>query len=337
MKSQKLFLTLFVITVILLFTSVGFNAWQYKLNMALSEKVKPEKTAQLKVEDNSTDTPVKVERKDIKIESIPALSKTQEPHSEKVKQLESDLESAEQEIEIAYDELSDELAKKQEYKDAQKQLSKLFTSTSDSNKSMRETATRRAADDYDPLFKKLDITEDDFQKLKDLIVKNTLATTFMASSEEGLTKEEKLKASQERFEKAMKIDDSITELLGQKNYEVYQNYKNSITERRELNNFLETLPPDNRLSEDQEDRLIQKMYEERMAFYLNNQPDPKMLDNREEMDKFFMEARKNTNNKYLEASRNIFSPAQVEKYEAYLENKVKQDELIRKMSSYIND
>jgi hypothetical protein len=55
------------------------------------------------------------------------------------------------------------------------------------------------------------------------------------------------------------------------------------------------------------------------------------------MRKLSIEIQKSTNDKYLEASRGILSPEQVEQYKNYLLKKSEESESMMKMSEYLNE
>jgi ribosomal 30S subunit maturation factor RimM len=59
--------------------------------------------------------------------------------------------------------------------------------------------------------------------------------------------------------------------------------------------------------------------------------------NPSEMRKLSIEIQKSTNDKYLEASRGILSPEQVEQYKNYLLKKSEESESMMKMSEYLNE
>ncbi len=95
-----------------------------------------------------------------------------------------------------------------------------------------------------------------------------------------------------------------------------------LAERSNREQFAKTLPPGNRLSEEQEDALIDSMYKGRQGIYSENPDDiTSTSDSQKEISQRSLKMTRLTNQKYLEAARGILSPEQYEQYKSYLQKK----------------
>ncbi|MDM7918612.1 MAG: hypothetical protein QUS12_05535, partial [Methanosarcina sp.] len=330
MKSNKMLLTLFSITAILLLASLGLNLHQYLQIKKMSGAVVSKDNIQ--VNSSTESSSANSQNREEKIAVANTENKT---GTDKINELEYHLGAAEEEASIAYGQLSDELTKKEEFKKAREKLNKSMLSESSLKKS-RDIFARERAEDYGPLLNKLDLSEEEAKKLKDLLFEQN-RESFISIA--GVTTEEEekemMKKASEHF---MKYKDEIRALLGEEKYSIYDDYSNRIPDRTSLNEFMESLPPENRISDEQAERLIDAMYDGRVSTY-SYMPTgiTSTTSNQSEMRKLSMEIQKRTNEKYLEASRGILSPEQVEQYKNYLLKKSEATESMMKMSEYLNE
>jgi hypothetical protein len=130
-------------------------------------------------------------------------------------------------------------------------------------KKSRDIFARERAEDYGPLLNKLDLSEEEAKKLKDLLFEQN-REIFISIA--GVTTEEEekemMKKASEHF---MKYKDEIRAFLGEEKYRIYDDYSNRIPDRISLNEFMESLPPENRISDEQAERLIDAMYDGRIS------------------------------------------------------------------------
>ena len=351
MKSQKTLLALFSSTALLLVASFGFNIYQYQRIKGLSEITALEQNAKNKSADDSDPLHVTATEQITKSESVNDLdpshtgikisktyitteNKGERSGVNEIDNLEYQLNAAEEEVDMATLQLAEELTKKDEYKKAIKNLSRSLQSD-ESLKKANEESARRMADDYDPLFKKLSMSEEEFEEFKDLLVQKNLEM-FSASYSPDSSEEEKKEAIEKSRESSAKYQKQIREFLGEEQYETYMSFTMRQQEYRELNDFMKTLPPDSGISETLVDDLIDSMYKGRQAVYAENRSDMTSRSNtQQEMIKRSLNMMKMTNEKYLEASRSVLSPEQVEQFKTYLQKKVDRMESSMKISEYL--
>ncbi len=336
MKSHKMLSALFAFTVLLLLVSLGFNAYQYKQIKGISEKITSEKVIETNSSGNSGLTSAKTSDQN-KQEDIAIAAKQEKTGVNKVKELEYHLNAAEEEVDMANEKLSEELTKKEGYRKARDQLSRSMLSDA-AMKRARESSAVRMSDEYDPLFKKLDISEEKFEKFKDIVIERSMKQYNFPAYTTAASDEEKKEVLQNINEVYTSYNNKIRELLGDENYQTYQFYTNRMMERRNFSEFIETLPPDTAITDDQADLIIDKMYDARIAVYTENPiKTTEMSDDPMELRNMMLEKQKLTNEKYLEASREILTPDQAEQYKAYLQKKTEMEESMMKISNYLND
>ncbi len=330
MKSNKMLLTLFFITALLLLASLGLNIYQYLQIRGKSATSAAEKIAHTYPSNDSSYATSQNSKGGMAIANVGDKEGT-----DKINELEYHLGAAEEEAGIAYEQLTDELTKKKEFKKARDKLSKSILSESSITKA-RDNFAREMAEDYGPLLMKLDLSEEDAKKLKDLLFEQNRGSFISIA---GLTSEEERKDMiKKASENSMKYQDELRALLGGENYRTYQDYSNRIPDRRNLNEFMESLTPENRISDEQADRLIDAMYDGRISTY-SNMPTGMIstTSKQSEIMKWSMETQKKTNEKYLEASRGVLSPELVEQYKNYLLKKSEETESMVEMSEYLNE
>ena len=329
MKTQKLVLkSAFCFAGLLFLLLIGFNIYQYQQIKKLSEKTVPEKIVKNESTNDSQATPFKMVQKS-KMKSSTPVSKKEKSSTNEINELEYQLNAAEEELDMANEELFDELSKKAEFIKAREQYTKNMLSNPAFNKKKRDILTLNLGNDFDPLFKKLNISKEEFDEFKGLLVDKMMEVDSISASIIGASSdEEKAKAIQQSIEIREKYENQISELLGEEN-ETYQSYLTRLTERRSLNEFMETLSPDNRINEDQTEALINSMYEARKAANAEMGSDSNMrsiLNASEDTRKWRIEKTKRINEKYIETSRDMLSPEQVEQYERYLQQKIDMEE-----------
>lgn len=193
------------------------------------------------------------------------------------------------------------------------------------------------ADDYDPLFGKLNLSEEEFAEFKDILVEKNIEQ-FSSSYSLDASEEEKQAAIEKSRETSIKYDNQIREFLGEEQYGTYQNYNMRVYYYRDLNEFMDTLPPEGRISEGQTEILVEAMYEGNRAVSMENTlTRPYTSYSQKEIMERSLKTTKLANEKYVEASRSVLSPEQVEQYKAYLQKKVDRQESSMKIQEYLYD
>ena len=155
----------------LLLASIVINISQYQQFKKLSIRPVTEKITKNKhVIDSKSDsavTPSKISQK-----STTPASKETKPDTSEIDRLEYYLRAAEEELIMTYEQLDEELYKKAEYKKARDLFAKSMSSLSNTvnRKRVRDSLTQILGNDYDPLYKKLSLSEEEFNEFKDILV-----------------------------------------------------------------------------------------------------------------------------------------------------------------------
>lgn len=350
MTTQKVLLkTAYCLAGLLILASIGLNIFQYQRNKKLYERPVPEKitkdesagkTMSVPVEmdqkrDVESTAPVKMDQKKpvkstapvkmvqkSEMKSTAPASKKENSNTSEMNELEYHLDAAEEELDMTNKQLSEELTKKAEFKDAYDS----FTSNSAFQKTLKDSLKKAMIQtldkSYDPLLKKLNFSKEEGDEFKGILtdrmmeIQEAIPPNILTASDE-----EKAKMNQQTKEIRDKYDNKISEFLGEENSEIYRSYNKSLSERSSLNSFMETVSPDNRVNEEQTEALIDSMYAGRKAVYDEMGPDMDMIsstDLTEENIARQIEKQRRVYEKYMEASRNILPAEQAEQYKAYL-------------------
>jgi hypothetical protein len=344
MKTQKLIIRIvYCLAGVLFLVSIGFNIFQYKQFRELSKKpvyVNVDKNGSIVDSNTASNTASLKFTKNTMMKSTSNEGKTENSSGGETDELTYHLNAAKEELDYTNNQLSEELSKKAEFKKAWTQTSRT-QSDPVYEKIRKDSSTKMVNGNYDPLFKKLDISKDMFNELKAMLVDkdieiNGLSETYLNAS----TKEEKEKVTQQLTDINEKYANKISDFLGTKNNEVYQAYEERLPERRDLTNFIGSLPPDNRINETRMDELIDSMYEARKAINTENaatKNEDSYTEITEELISQSMERVKRVNERYVELSRGFMTPEQVEQYNAYLKQQLEVGEAALKMSLYLNE
>ena len=344
MKTQKLVLKIvYCLAGLLLLASIGINAVQYLQFRKFSENPESHKLSKNEPvsdpKNNSDSVPVKKDQKN-KIKKTATAGNVQNSDTSESNELEYHLNAAKEELDMTNDQLSEELAKKEEFKKAYYQPS---SRNSDPvyKKIRKEAYTRRLGEDYDPLYNKLDISKEKFDEFKGMLLDkemelSELSETYSSAS----TKEEKDKIIQQEKDLYEKYKTKIGDLLGDNKNEIYQSYVDRLTERRRLTDFMNGQSADNRIAEEQMEDLIDSMYTARKAVYDEMGPGTQITSSSDLTEEVIAEISKRmarVNERYVEAGNGIMTREQSEKYKAYLKQQLEMQEASLKMSLYLND
>ena len=237
------------------------------------------------------------------------------------------------------DRLSEELSKKEEFKKAYYQPSR---NNSDPvyKKIRRDSITKLINEDYAPLFKKLNITEEEFDKLKEILFDKRMEIDDLSEPYlNAATTEEKETVIQQQRDIDNNYKNRIAEFLGEEKNEIYQSYENRHTERIRLSDFMMGQPADKRINEEQTESLIDAMYDARKVIYDEKDTEKNESSSglTEEKIAQSMEMQSRVNEKYVEASSGIMPPDQLEQYKTYLKQQLDMQEASLKMSLYLNE
>jgi len=169
-----------------------------------------------------------------------------------------------------------------------------------------------------------------------------LSHRFMIGASAGMKmmnsdKEQREELKQQIEQEEKTVDSMIEEMLGEEKYKEYEEYKDTMGERMALNQFNQQLGiSGSSLTKEQKDQLVNAMYEERLnASKSSDYFDAKDADiedfNDTNMEKYQNQLQA-INNKTLERSKKILDDTQLEKFELFLINLQRQQEMQLKMA-----
>lgn len=343
MKIQKYILKIvYCLAGLLFLVSVGINIYQYGQFKNHSEKPVSEKIVKKETVNDPGSTsesiPVKTAQ-EAQMTGTSSEGTVEKPDAGEIKELKYHLNAAEEELDMTNEQLSEELSKKEEFKRAWSQPG---SNSSDPvyAKIRKDAYTKRINRDYDPLFKKLNISEENFNEFKDLLLDkekemSKLSDAYSSASSD----EEKQKVIGQEMEINEKYNNRINDFFGEEKFEIYQSYVDRLPQRRSLTEFMETVPTDKRIGEEQTDDLIDSMYSARENVMAEMGPVKNNNSTRltEEMLDESMKRQSRINEKYVEVSRGVMTPDQLEQYKAHLKRELEMQDAILKMSLYLND
>ena len=135
--------------------------------------------------------------------------------------------------------------------------------------------------------------------------------------------EEKRTELQQHFEDLKKENDAkISGLLGDNDFKKYESYRDRISERQIVTNFVESLSPGHKLTEALQQNHINFMYEERKNVYSEQGYDEKKLTFPSEMNEEgiakVMEMTDRTYDGYIKGANTTLSASQTEQFKTYL-------------------
>ena len=169
---------------------------------------------------------------------------------------------------------------------------------------------------YGALSKYLSLPPDKLDALKELLADRQMALTeagmsMMSGSGDRKQAAEDAKTVRDDYDK------KIQDLLGPQDFQAFQDYEKTVSERVQLQLFKDALPADAALTEQQEDDLITAMYEERKALpassLINNKtPDPSQLT--EERIAEALKEFEQLQQRYADRAAAILTPAQLEQF-----------------------
>lgn len=190
---------------------------------------------------------------------------------------------------------------------------------------------------YADLFKELNLSPEELDKFKDILVNGQMALSeisFEISS--ATTKEQKAELQKRVAEAREKNEAEIKDFLGSK-YDTYHDYTEMATTRSVINSFKESLSPEDQLTESQEKELTQIMYKEQMQVFAEIGYDPrKEIEFNSDVKSGSVDGQlknmEKIHTRSIANSKGVLSDSQLQKYEEYLKSQREMMELASKLS-----
>lgn len=289
---KKLFLSLASLITLI---AIGVNIFLYQKVMELSDKLALNEVT--KEEQTSQPVPDPVEQSSNK-----AVTNS---NTDEIDELKYHLNATEEEIDMVSDQLTealDENNKGATLEEVQKRL-------------MENDIKQNIDRDFALLYKRLTLSPEDLDEFKHIELEWRLATLQLSDPHTIETLE---KAARLRQENMDKFNQEFIDLLGEEKFMIYDDFRNTLQERNEVNSFIADMGPENRISENVAEELIQGMYEARRTIEkeiddIFNSPDSWDIKNLH-----MLETQIKVFEKYEEAADNILSPDQAELFNTRL-------------------
>jgi hypothetical protein len=151
----------------------------------------------------------------------------------------------------------------------------------------------------------------------------------------GRSVEDKKDLEKQHKEIQEKYKGKISQFLGNDKNRIFENYVERLTERNNLQNFMETMSPDLELNEDQTESLIDAMYAARKSVPVEKDNDDGRMT--EEKITKSLEMQSCVYEKYMEAISKVMADEPTKKYRTYLKQQIEMYESLLKMSLYLDD
>jgi hypothetical protein len=234
------------------------------------------------------------------------------------------LDASEEELDMANKQLTDEQKKKAEFAKNAIELQKKMLQDPATKKMYRDSIKAMLDSTYGALFKELNLSPEKLEKLKELLVDQQMAALDINQEMMSTTpSEENKKELQQRFEDLKEDNDAkLSELLGNGNFEKYATYRDRLSERQLVSNFMQSLGTNDKLTETQQQTLVESMYQERKNIFSEKGYDEKTMVLPSDMDEQgiakLLERTDYTFNGYIKSSNATLSAAQTEQFKTYL-------------------
>jgi hypothetical protein len=282
-------------------------------------------------------------------DSPPKTSTTQSPPPEdggSTEQLASEidalkyhLEATEEELDMAREDLANERDKETEKASDLITMQKKMLENPSAKKMMRSTFENTLGETYGALFKELGLSDEKIQSFKTLLADYQMQTMEVSLDlmDQSLPEDERKKIMALLEDQKAELENQVSDLIGAKNYEIYDAYQERLTERQFAAAFFDSFGTDNGLSEEKEQELIDTMYAARKeveAEYGIDSSDISQtfgdgdLDATEMMAQQ-MERMNSIFDRYIESARGVLSESQAKQFTA----KMKEQQELMAMSA----
>lgn len=239
----------------------GLSIFQYQQIRKLSQNASPD----MITGDNPTAEVIPSRSKTA--HQNPAKGKTlagikNESATDEINDLEFQLKAVEEELDITHEQLFDEISRQEELREKEKQQDEDWKQNS-----MRiEAKLMRIEDDYADLFEDMDLSLEELEEFKKLLVDRSIALSDQDREEifQAVSENEKRELQQETYDIVEWFDTKTRDFLEDEDFKKYHEYAERLTEREIITAFNESLDsPGDNLSDAQAKQLIDAMYKER--------------------------------------------------------------------------
>jgi hypothetical protein len=318
-KIKKIFIGLACLVVVVL---IGLSMYQQQQLKRISQPVNVESAAVDEPASN-TQSAQADNTKQYPDGNTPLIdAKAIQPETSDSKALEATLNATEKELDAAQKQLAEDAARKKELKEKELEMQRQYLK----DPSYKNYLTTYIGTDFADLFKDLNLSPEEVDKLKDLMVDFLIAhSEINLDSASAYTDEEKA-ALRKRAEEAYNDNQSkLKDLLGSAAYQKYYDYYERNDARSTVKSYVDSLSMDDKLTKDLEKTLIEVIYKEQSRVFSEIGYDPnksvefesdiksgKTDGKLKNMEKIFLGS--------IENSKGVLSVSQHEQFKNYLTN-----------------
>jgi hypothetical protein len=268
--------------------------------------------------------------------ATPSVVGEKRDHSDELESLNYQLEAAEEEVDLALSELADEREKQAEFAENAKNLQKKMMQDP-AMKAMMQSSMKAAMDiNYGPLYEMLGLPEEQLGEFKELLFEQQMAALDIGQEILGGSPSEEEKAKVQQLMEAYKTeyDEKMSAFLGAENFDTFEAYQERLMERQTVTPFFDSLNPDEKLTEAQQQVIIEAMYEKRKTVEAEYGIDPDNLEVafNEAVSEASIERLNQTFNGYVESVQDTLSESQAQQFEAYIQTRREMMEASIKMA-----
>lgn len=249
------------------------------------------------------------------------------------------LESSEEELDLAREDLSNEIEKQAEAARNQIDLTKKMLQNPTAKKMLRSNIKSAFDSQYRDLFVALGLSEEKQEAFKELLAEQQMQTLDigMEMLDQSLTEEQKKENAAQLENLKTDFDNQAIDILGSNNFETYDTYRESLAERQYASSFSQSLGTDDGISEAQKQNLIDAMYDARKevdAEYGSDNENVQTSFNEIETEKQ-IERLNLTFERYAASADGILTDSQTEKFQDQLDQQKEMLVMTIKMASQL--
>lgn len=330
--TKKITLGLICLSVLVL---IGLSIYQHFLLRNLS----PVENSEMALNEDTSGNPPSISvdiAQQYPGENTPPLSaELKQSYTGDIEALEEQLEETEEELDEAHQQLADEAERKKELRQKELELQKQYAS----DPNFRSYVRASIANQYADIFKELNLSPEDLERLKDLITDQQMGYYEISMDAQSASSEDEKTALQKRMDELKEKEETeLRELLGNDDYEKYTRYTERSNERSAVSSFAESLSSEDTLTDDQKQDLVDLMYKEREDVFSETSFDSSSIATiTSEMNEEGIEKRinrtKEIDERSLQKAGRILNDSQLEEFKKYLENRRERMEMSLKLST----
>lgn len=259
--------------------------------------------------------------------------------SAEIEELEYQLDAAEEELDAAHKQLSDEATQKAENAKNMIEMQRKMLQDPAYQKTLRSTYKGMLDSIYGSLYRKLDLAPEKQDAFQELLLDQMMASLETSLDTLGAEPSEEKRAEilQRTEDLKKEYDAKLSEILGSGDFNTYESYRDTLSERQVVSGFVESLGDGEKLTEAQMESLIGSMYRERKDVYSRQGWDEERVtflsDINDDGIAKMMDINDRTFDGYIKGAGATLSATQMEQFKAFLKNQRDMTESALKMTA----